>query len=74
MHSLFSDKPGTPAYILPATADAYEQMVEQVATTLIHVKPETRPAIHAEIQEQYRVGARAALRAIGITPPKKGQP
>lgn len=60
MHSLFSDKPGTPAYILPATATAYEQMVEQMAQAML-------------CGIGYEPMVRRALRAIGITAPKKGR-
>jgi len=51
-------------WVLPATSEAYEQMVEQMA----------KAARAYDINKiGHDVMTRAALRAIGITPPKKGQ-
>ncbi len=56
------------AYILPADADSYERMVEQVKRS---VWPHKNLA--DDVHEAFRKVARAALRAIGITAPKKGR-
>lgn len=72
-----------PIYVLPATADAYEQMVEQVAlsqynrTTGKWRNPDTMKqwqkaweGDEKRKEECWLLPARAALRAIGITAPK----
>jgi len=52
-------------YILPADAKSYERMVEQVGDVLWRDG-------WADSSEEYNALARTALRAIGITAPKKG--
>lgn len=54
-------------YILPADADSYERMVEQGATGIM------RCWKGAVMHETWRTEARAALRAIGITPRSGGK-
>jgi len=60
--------------VLPATAEAYEQMVEQAAVAIAEYR-NWKGAFYTDVpinvRETYRGDARAALRAIGITPPKK---
>lgn len=62
-------------WVLPATADTYEQMVEQMAHG-VRVDEEYLWSKTPEWQRDiYRNTARAALRAIGsINQPKKGRP
>jgi len=59
---------------LPATAEAYERMVEQMARSLCYPTALLWPHLGEPQRNEQRNKARAALRAIGITPPKKGQP
>lgn len=66
-------EPRLPKQMLPDTPEAYQHMVEQVATTLWS---EGNPA-HSWLtfgkpwQDDYRRRARAVLRSIGITCPKQ---
>lgn len=53
---------------LPADADSYERMVNQIAQSM---SPGSWD-MHGESHDYLRQDARDALRAIGITPPKKG--
>jgi hypothetical protein len=64
-----------PYYVLPATADAYEQMVEQMAKAL-----NDYPVLGLKLRWQdlepgrrddYRKDATRSIRAIGIKPIKK---
>lgn len=55
------------AWQLPAEADSYERMVEQTAAGIM------RCWKGAVMHEIWRTEARAALRAIGITAPKRGK-
>lgn len=57
-----SGRCGQKFYVLPATAEAYEQMVEQMAK-----------ALSAKWTGTYTGDVGVVLRAIGITPPKKGR-
>ena len=50
-------------YVLPATAEAYEQMVEQIAELIFVPLDSTKGETNRR--------AAMYLRAIGITPPKK---
>lgn len=70
-HTVHRNGYSGPAWELPATAEAYERMVEQVSKAI------WRDSVFSDntaLRNAYRPAARAALRAIGITPPKKGQP
>lgn len=65
-----------PQYVLPATADAYEQMVEQGAIAL-NTKSSLGQSwlgLRECSRKYFRDESSVVLRAIGITPPKKGQP
>lgn len=61
---------------LPADAASYERMVEQMARAQwrrLRVRPCATWRFAAEcVRDAYRRDTRAALRAIGITAPKKG--
>ena len=68
-------------WILPADAASYEQMVEQMAKDLAHLAYPKIAMIRKDwwcrgitnaTKNQWRTRSRAALRAIGITEPKKG--
>lgn len=54
-------------WTLPADAESYERMVEQVKCS---VWPHKNLA--DDVHEAFRKVARDALKSIGITPPKKG--
>lgn len=56
------------AWQLPADAESYERMVEQVSRALCR-SDNFRP----NWATSYNDAARAALRAIGITPPRTGK-
>ena len=61
-----------PVYVLPATAEAYEQMVEQMAKALrkadlLYEEWDAPTSLY------YKSLSHAALHAIGIKPPKKGR-
>lgn len=62
------------SWVLPADAESYERMVEQVRRKIClahRVFP--KATIGWTNGLEYKSDARAALRAIGITAPKKGR-
>lgn len=59
-----------PYYVIPATVEAYEQMLQQMHDAYSHRPPGNNPNLGLPSENRMR----AALRAIGIKPPKKGQP
>ena len=60
-------------WALPADADSYERMVEQVAGDIAEVSLCKWSMLLAAEKQDFLRDARAALRAIGITAPKKGK-
>lgn len=52
-------------YVLPATADAYEQMIKQASNDLSNADANDRCS--------YDEMVRAVAKSWGITPPKKGR-
>lgn len=56
-------------YILPADAESYERMVEQMAKAPYH--DYTWTVLSDREKGEYRHAVRVQLRAIGITQPKK---
>jgi hypothetical protein len=64
---------GLKYWTLPADAESYERMVEQMARAIYPTLVPIPYISWANDKQWLRHVARAALRAIGITPPKKGR-
>lgn len=60
---------GDPEWVLPADAESYEQMVEQMAKAPYH--DYTWTVLSDREKGEYRHAVRVQLRAIGIRQPKK---
>jgi hypothetical protein len=60
-------------HILPADAESYERMVEQIAGEIAEVSLCKWSMLLAAEKQDFLRDARAALRAIGITQLKKGK-
>jgi hypothetical protein len=66
------------AWQLPADAESYERMVEQMAREIHKNCRRYEPHLRTwkntweQVRAAYRLDAKSALKAIGITQPKKG--